>query len=135
VSILEVSQIKKYGMSHKLETTSPNQMLYCLVIEASRSTPKMRQNRSIRTNRLHMAIQTSIPKKKNLSKFISSRRSMVEHVFKRLKDWKIIGGLSRHYVPKRQNNSIKNDYLNLDHIMDVLCCIHNIDIQSHPLRA
>ena len=72
---------------------------------------------------------------KEISHFISSRRSMVEHVFKRIKDWKIIGGLCRHFIPFRQGDSSKYDYLNIDHVLDVICCIHNIDIETHPMRV
>lgn len=74
---------------------------------------------------------------KNKMKFnieLSKRRVIIENTFKRLKDWKIIGSLCRHFHPNREKNPKQKNYFDIDVITEVLCCINNRDLVSHPLQ-
>jgi len=68
----------------------------------------------------------------DFNKLLSKRRVVVEHTFKRLKQFRIIGGLCRHFHPNREKNSQQHNYFDFNMILEVLCCIHNRDLISHP---
>jgi DDE superfamily endonuclease len=70
---------------------------------------------------------------REFSREVSVRRVLVEHVFSRLKEWSIIGIRCRHFHPNAQKKGLYNDRLDLNFIVDILCCFHNIDIELHPM--
>jgi hypothetical protein len=41
----------------------------------------------------------------------------------------------RHFHPNMNKNKKHNNLFDFDMLMDVLCCIHNRDLISHPLRV
>ena len=93
-------------------------------------TPK-----SVKPSRTTGLSPYQIAQRKLNNEFISSHRVIVENVFGRLKDWKIIGTFCRHYKPSYATGRGRSNYLNIDNITQIICCIHNLDIIDHPLRA
>jgi len=65
---------------------------------------------------------------------VSKRRVLIENVFGRLKDWSIIGVRCRHFHPNAKIKGEYHDRLNLNYTLDIICCLHNIDLETHPLR-
>lgn len=65
---------------------------------------------------------------------ISNSRVIIENVIGRLKQWKIIDGLCRHYHPNRVGTSKQRNVFDLNVIVEVLCGIHNRDLKYHPMR-
>jgi len=65
------------------------------------------------------------------NKLLSANRVIVENVFMRLKQWRIIHGFMRHF---HANTTKKGNYFDLNVIFQVLCTLHNRDLKSHPMR-
>ena len=74
------------------------------------------------------------PKAAEYSQEVSRHRVLIEHVFAQLKQFRIIGGQYRHFHPNAQNKNIYHDKLDMDVLMDVLCCIHNFDLETRPIH-
>lgn len=65
---------------------------------------------------------------------ISNARVIIENVIGRLKQWKIIDGLCRHFHPNRVGTSKQRNVFDLNVIIEILCGIHNRDLKYHPMR-
>lgn len=91
--------------------------------------------KSVAPSRTKDMTPAQILQRKQDNEFISSHRVIVENVFGRLKDWKILGTFCRHYKPSYATGRGRSNYLNIDNITQVISCIHNLDIILHPLRA
>jgi hypothetical protein len=97
---------------------------------------KGEQNRIItaKPHRLNAIVGTDAEKEemRNFNKLLSSNRVIVENVFARLKQWRIIGGFMRHFHPNTAN---RGNLLDLNDLFQTLCTIHNRDLKDHPMRA
>jgi len=74
------------------------------------------------------------PELAEFSRQVSRHRVLIEHVFTQLKFFRIIGGQCRHFHPNAKQNDLHHDLLDMDVVMDVLCCIHNLDLQTRPMH-
>ena len=78
-----------------------------------------------------MEVDQESQNKKEFNKLLSSNRVIVENVFARLKQWRIIGGFMRHFHPNDEN---KANVIDLNVLFQVLCTLHNRDLEFHPMR-
>ena len=103
---------------------------------ASHSTKIDEPNKIITAKpyRLKAIVGTDAEKeeKRNFNKLLSSNRVMVENVFARLKQWRIIGGFMRHFHPNTAN---RGNVIDLNDLFQTLCTLHNRDLKDHPMRA
>ena len=74
-----------------------------------------------------MKVDQASQNKKEFNKLLSSNRVIVENVFARLKQWRIIGGFRRHFHPNDENKANVIDF-------NVLSTLHNRDLEFHPMR-
>lgn len=74
------------------------------------------------------------PKAADYSREVSRHRVLIEHVFSQLKFFRIIGGLCRHFHPNAPTKEVYHDRIDMNVLMDVLCCIHNLDLKMRPMH-
>jgi len=68
------------------------------------------------------------PEQKKYNKHLSQMRVVVENTIARVKQWKIMKGVFRHF----RNGKGK---LDINHILTIVMALTNLQIKIHPIRS